>query len=633
MTQTPARSSSPWQKLRLWPFVLLMVLAVAIAAATLVEEVWGTAAAHRAVYGSVWFTALWVILAALGVRVMLRLNLWKRPATLALHLSFLMILCGALLTALTARRGYLHLRQGVPSSHYARDNSAASSLPFTARLDSFYILHYPGTEAPQDYVSHVRIQDSVYVISMNRIAEVQGYRLYQSSYDPDLQGTVLKVNYDPWGTGLTYAGYLMLALSMMCSLLADVPWIRRLQNRRKTAGCIMALLMMGLPAKADPLPTLPQSRLLMMEQEQVIWNDRVAPMGTMAQEFLLKIYGHRTYRGLSPMQVVTSWQMDPQQWASQPIIKLTDGGYGCLNDYIDYSTMPPQLKGLGTDARTDEKVGLILMLMQGSLVKPLPEGVEPASPTRIRAELFYNRIDWTLWSMIACFVLVVASGICAYVRIRFVQSRHALLSRLVHAGSMLLWLFLAVSFVLRWYIAARIPLANSYETMVFVALCILSLRIAVPSLRRETGALLPAAFVLLVAHLGETDPCITPLVPVLHSPWLSAHVSIIMLSYAMLVLSIIDRRMLKTAVFLLAVGIFLGAVWANVSWGSYWSWDPKESWALVTMLVYSLPLHTQSIPWLKSDRAYRIYSVVALCCLAMTYWGVNHLLGGMHSYN
>lgn len=104
MTQTPARSSSPWQKLRLWPFVLLMVLAVAIAAATLVEEVWGTAAAHRAVYGSVWFTALWVILAALGVRVMLRLNIWKRPATLALHLSFLMILCGALLTALTARR-------------------------------------------------------------------------------------------------------------------------------------------------------------------------------------------------------------------------------------------------------------------------------------------------------------------------------------------------------------------------------------------------------------------------------------------------------------------------------------------------------------------------------------------------
>ena len=633
MTHADSRSSSPWRKLRLWPFVLMMVLAVAIALATLVEEGWGTAAARRMVYGSAWFTALWVVLAGMGLRVMLGLRLWKRPATFALHVSFLVVLSGALLTALTSRQGYLHLRQGIPSSHYARDNSATASLPFTARLDSFCILHYPGTEAPQDYVSRVRIQDSTYVISMNRIAEVEGYRLYQSSYDPDLQGTVLKVNYDPWGTGVTYAGYLMLALSMMCSLLADVPWMRRLRGRCRKAGCMMAVVAMGLPASAEPLPTLPQSRLLMMEQEQVMWNDRVAPMGTMAQEFLLKIYGRRTYHGLSPMQVVSSWQMAPRQWAEQPIIKLPSGGYGCLSDFIDYSTMPPRLKGLGTDARTDEKVGLILMLMQGSLVKPLPEGVAPASHARIRAELCYNRIDWTLWGMIACFVLVAVSGVCAYARLGLLRARRPQLLRMVHAGSIALWLFLAVSFVLRWYIAARIPLANSYETMAFVALCILSLRIAVPSLRQETGALLPAAFVLLVAHLSESDPCITPLVPVLHSPWLSAHVSIIMLSYAMLALSIIDRRMLKTAVFLLAAGIFLGAVWANVSWGSYWSWDPKESWALVTMLVYSLPLHTQSIPWLRSDKAYRIYSLVALCCLAMTYWGVNYLLGGMHSYN
>ena len=120
--------------------------------------------------------------------------------------------------------------------------------------------------------------------------------------------------------------------------------------------------------------------------------------------------------------------------------------------------------------------------------------------------------------------------------------------------------------------------------------------------------------------------------PVLHSPWLSAHVSVIMLSYAMLMLSIVDRRMLRAAVCLLAAGIFLGAVWANVSWGSYWSWDPKETWALITLLVYSAPLHAQSLPWFRSQRNYRIYSLVALACLAMTYWGVNYLLGGMHSY-
>ena len=84
---------------------------------------------------------------------------------------------------------------------------------------------------------------------------------------------------------------------------------------------------------------------------------------------------------------------------------------------------------------------------------------------------------------------------------------------------------------------------------------------------------------LLVAHLGEINPQITSLMPVLHSPWLSAHVSVIMVSYALLLLSMVERSLLRPAVLCLATGIFLGAVWANVSWGTYWSWDPKESWA------------------------------------------------------
>ena len=105
-----------------------------------------------------------------------------------------------------------------------------------------------------------------------------------------------------------------------------------------------------------------------------------------------------------------------------------------------------------------------------------------------------------------------------------------------------------------------------------------------------------------------------------------------MLSYIMLVVSIIRREVLRPAVFLLATGIFLGALWANVSWGTYWSWDPKESWALITLLVYSIPLHHRSLPWFRSTRNYRIYSILAFVCLLMTYFGVNFLLGGMHSY-
>lgn len=123
----------------------------------------------------------------------------------------------------------------------------------------------------------------------------------------------------------------------------------------------------------------------------------------------------------------------------------------------------------------------------------------------------------------------------------------------------------------------------------------------------------------------------SPLVPILRSPFLFVHVGTIMLSYILLVVSIVRREILRPAVCLLAVGIFLGAVWANVSWGTYWSWDPKESWALITLIIYSLPLHQESLPWFRSTRNYRIYSILCMLSLLMTYFGVN-LLGGMHSY-
>ena len=126
--------------------------------------------------------------------------------------------------------------------------------------------------------------------------------------------------------------------------------------------------------------------------------------------------------------------------------------------------------------------------------------------------------------------------------------------------------------------------------------------------------------------------CMKPLVPVLRSPFLFLHVGTIVLSYILLVVSMVRRDVLRPAVFLLMAGIFLGAVWAGVSWGTYWSWDPKEAWALVTLIIYSLPLHQQSLPWFRSERNYRIYSLVSLACLLVTYFGVNYLLGGMHSY-
>ena len=164
-----------------------------------------------------------------------------------------------------------------------------------------------------------------------------------------------------------------------------------------------------------------------------------------------------------------------------------------------------------------------------------------------------------------------------------------------------------------------------------------------------------ASFAMLVAMIGSGSPRITPLMPVLQSPLLSVHVMVIMFSYALFALMMLigvqglvmhwkgdavreesfaalSHTLLYPAVFLLTVGIFVGAVWANVSWGCYWSWDPKEVWALITMFVYMAPLHSASLKSFRKPTFFHVYCIVAFLSVLMTYFGVNFFLGGMHSY-
>ena len=192
-------------------------------------------------------------------------------------------------------------------------------------------------------------------------------------------------------------------------------------------------------------------------------------------------------------------------------------------------------------------------------------------------------------------------------------------------------------------------MANNYETLQFAVLVIevLSLLVA-----RRGDVLFPLAVLgsgalALVAHLMEMNPVVTPLMPVLHSPWLSLHVSLVMTSYALLGFTFmialaavitgdtdgkyyrLSLAMLYPGTWLLGLGIFSGAVWANVSWGQYWSWDPKETWALITLLVYALPLHRGL---LRTPRAYHIYLLFAILSIAMTYFGVNYM-NSLHAYS
>jgi ABC-type transport system involved in cytochrome c biogenesis permease subunit len=210
---------------------------------------------------------------------------------------------------------------------------------------------------------------------------------------------------------------------------------------------------------------------------------------------------------------------------------------------------------------------------------------------------------------------------------------------------------ITLQLALRWWLSGHIPLSNGYETMLFMAWVLLVLTVVL--FRRFRAILLigplAACCCLLVAMMTGGGSQISPLMPVLQSPLLSVHVMTVMCAYALFALQVLlgiyalftshreritalSQLLLYPAVFLLAIGIFLGAVWANVSWGNYWSWDPKESWALITLMVYAVPLHQESIRVFRHPRYYHLYMVCAFLAVLTTYFGVNFLLGGMHSY-
>jgi ABC-type transport system involved in cytochrome c biogenesis permease subunit len=162
-------------------------------------------------------------------------------------------------------------------------------------------------------------------------------------------------------------------------------------------------------------------------------------------------------------------------------------------------------------------------------------------------------------------------------------------------------------------------------------------------------------FCLLVAMMSGSNPPVTNLMPVLNSPLLCLHVAVIMMSYALFFFLMLigvagllcgkktlnfqfsifnlAKRLLYPAVFLLALGIVIGALWANISWGNYWSWDPKEVWALITMLIYAAPLHGSIWKSFKKPLFFHFYCIFAFLSVVITYFGVNLILGGVHAYN
>jgi len=286
------------------------------------------------------------------------------------------------------------------------------------------------------------------------------------------------------------------------------------------------------------------------------------------------------------------------------------------------------------------------------------------SSSKINAEIFLNKLN--VFSRLAAFYSLLGLAFLFFLFVSVFKPNinlkkiYKILFALVLIGFALHTLGLG----LRWFVSGRAPWSNGYESMIYIAWT--STLAGVLFTRKSFGGLAAtmvlAATILLVSMLSFLDPEITPLVPVLKSYWLTIHVSLEAGSYGFLMLgaiiglinlilmifinetnkdrikriitemSYISELTLIGGLFMVSIGTYLGGVWANESWGRYWGWDAKETWALVTILVYAFILHMRIIPKLFGLFSYNVATIFGLATVIMTYYGVNYYLSGLHSY-
>ena len=743
--------------------ILYVLVLISMTVATIVEKSQGTDYVHVHYYGAWWFILMWAVMAALGIYYIIQRKV-KRASTWALHLSFILILTGALITHLSAKRGMIHLRTGQPTNSYIMasddgDGMKEEKLPFSLCLQDFEAKMHDGTQAVADYSSKFTVMDgnekSEGLVSMNNIYSHRSYRFYQSSYDEDGKGSVLAINADPFGIPVTYTGYALLFLSLIWMLLDPKGGYRKLLASpllKKGALGIALLLSVGNLQAAETgaldHAVLPKETAEKFGELNILYNDRICPVQTYALDFCKKIYGARSYKGLTAEQVLSGWIFYGDEWAKEPFIRVKSGelkstlnlpdycsvsqffnkdmgGY-TIGQYVQEYYNGAQDKFHQQAADIDGKIQLIMDLRQGVSLKVLPYtftknvrasknhpfikagtttwfsptdklpyavekqhalyitnvfsllygdvkagnidrvniffdkmkkyqqisgGNSLPSSTQYKAERINNAFPFAT----VLFMVNLTLGFIAlfYTIYRMTKKREVKVLNIA-LPILLVVSFLALTFglVLRWIISGNVPMSNGYESMLTVAWFVMLIAIFMQFRIRLVmvfGFLL-SGFFLLVSHINQMDPAIGQMMPVLNSPLLSMHVSIIMMSYALLSLTFIcgimgicmrshgeelqalSRVFLYPALTCMGFGIFIGAIWANVSWGNYWSWDSKETWALITFMIYAVVVHTQSLPIFRKPLAYHIYITLAFLSIVMTYFGVNYFLTGMHSY-
>ncbi|WP_185882962.1 cytochrome c biogenesis protein [Blattabacterium cuenoti] len=285
---------------------------------------------------------------------------------------------------------------------------------------------------------------------------------------------------------------------------------------------------------------------------------------------------------------------------------------------------------------------------------------------KISLEIFYNKFNILYYLSFLYVIIGSIILILSFVNI-FLDKKYLLnFSKFLVFILCIFFIFQSVSLIIRWYISGHAPWTNGYESSVFISWVTIIIGLFFYKNQFVTGiSSIISSLLLMIAHGSSMDPEITNLIPVLKSNWLIIHVSTITMSYAFFFigsylgflvlilcivkkifplfykkiqiyiekLTIINEMCLTVGLFLLTIGTFLGSIWANNSWGRYWSWDPKETWALISIMIYAFVLHVRLIPYINKNILYfNSLSVFSISSIIMTYFGVNYYLSGLHSY-
>ena len=286
------------------------------------------------------------------------------------------------------------------------------------------------------------------------------------------------------------------------------------------------------------------------------------------------------------------------------------------------------------------------------------------SDKKIEMEIAYNQYD--IFKKLFSYYMYIGTLMFFFVIIQIFRKNKTLDFLIKLSIAIILGLFAlhTAGLIARWIVSEHAPWSNAYESMIYVAWATMLFGLIFG--RRSSMTIAATAFltsfILMVAHWNWMDPEIANLVPVLNSYWLMIHVAIIVASYGPFALgmilglislllmilttknnkkqlghkikelTVINEMALTVGLVLLTIGNFLGGMWANESWGRYWGWDPKETWALISIMLYAFVLHVRLIPGLKGRFVFNVFSVAAFASILMTYFGVNFYLSGLHSY-